>query len=170
MGFHNILSKADRAVVAFLVSEDAGDEDDTLPFKRADNTPKPPFTIVASTNWDRVIEGSVRGALIVKTTVEIHTNAAPGKGEDTEGMVDDSEDRVQLVGDALSKQVEEAQAGDGLADLITAAARGAGVTDFTCLNAQVVGGDRARSDKGNIDAEWLDSIELELICIPRDVD
>jgi hypothetical protein len=101
VAYHNIASKVDKALVAYLISQGAGTTDDVFAAKRAGTQPCPPFTVVFTESWAEAQEYS--GALLVKCSVEVHTNAAPDKDEDTETMVLDSDERVQATGDALMK-------------------------------------------------------------------
>lgn len=170
MGFHNILSKAQRAVVAYLISAGAGTDADIFPAKHAETVDFLPFTAVAATDWSPAVEGSNRATFIVKVTVEIHTNCSQARGEDAETMRSDSDDRVQNTFDALSFADTNSQDGYVLGELITEAARSAGgstdLAQFTCISAKMTGGDQGHSEK---ESEWLDSVDLELLCVPSNV-
>jgi hypothetical protein len=161
VAFHNISSKANKALVAYLIAQGAGTADDVFSAKRADTQPYPPFTVVDSESWAEAQEYS--GAFLVRCNVEVHTNAAPDKGEDTETMVLDSDERVQATGDALMNQTIGASDGYGLGEEITSAG---GVTNFTCISARLVGGEDGRDEK---QGEWVDIFKMELLCTPSDV-
>jgi hypothetical protein len=161
VAYHNIASKVDKALVAYLISQGAGTTDDVFAAKRAGTQPCPPFTVVFTESWAEAQEYS--GALLVKCSVEVHTNAAPDKDEDTATRVLDSDERVQATGDALMNQTSGASDGYGLGEEITAAG---GVTDFTCISARLVSGEQGRDEK---QGEWVDVFNLELLCTPSDV-
>jgi hypothetical protein len=161
MAYHNLLSKVDQALVAYLISAGAGTADDVFTHKRAGDLPNPPFTTCFADSGREEVPKS--GVYKVKASVDVHTNCAPDKDEDTDQMKLDSDARVAATFDALHDLYE--QCGDQLADLITAAARAAGVENFTVQDVAVAEISQGRADK---DGEWIDSLDLELTCNPKD--
>jgi hypothetical protein len=159
VGYHNLLSKCDRALVAYLISKAAGTSDDVLHFKSAGDEPRPPFTKCFAESAMELLDHL--GAYTVKASVDVHTNAAPDHDSDLEQMRLDSDDRVQAAFDALHETDDGS--GGGLADAITAAAVGAGITDFTVDEVKVVA-PGIQQGRGERDGEWIDTINLELIC------
>jgi hypothetical protein len=159
MASHNLLSKCDRAIVAYLISDGAGTAEDVFPGKRAANLPNPPFTVVMSEGGSETVPFT--GVYTVSTTVEIHTNAAPDQDQDTDQMRLDSDDRVAATFDALHDKFS--QCGDQLADLITAAANAAGISDFTVDN---VSDFKIGQGRGEKEGEWIDTLEMQLVCRP----
>jgi hypothetical protein len=160
MAFHNLLSKCDRALVAYLINEGAGSDSDIFHHKRASNIPSPlPYTTVFSESAEEVTDYSA--TYKVKASVDVHTNAAPDKDEDTDQMKLDSDERTAATFDALHDQY--LQSGDKLADAITAAAAGAGVADFSIQDVKVTSIEQGRGEK---EGEWIDTINLELVCRP----
>lgn len=160
MAYHNILAKVDKALVAYLISAGAGTEQDVFPSKNAATNDVMPYTAVMAESYAEAQEYS--SAFIVKATVEVHTNCAPERNEDTESMALDSDARVQATGDALMTQNDMGD-GYGLGEEITTASN---VSDFTCISARLIGGEQGRDEK---QGEWIDIFNLELVCTPSDV-
>jgi hypothetical protein len=162
MGYHNLLSKCDRALVAYLVSAGAGTAADVFRAKRSEDLPNPPFTVCFSESAMETHPYS--GIYSVKASIDVHTNAAPDVDADTEQMALDCDDRVAATFDAMHDQYS--QAGDRLADLITAAALAAGITDFFVQDVKIAppGVEQGIVDKTG---EWLNTIHLEITCCPR---
>jgi hypothetical protein len=164
MGLYNILYKVDRAIAAYLIADGAGTEDDTFPAKRAGDVPNPPYTAVFSDSGRRKFQGG--SEYVVKTQVNIFTNAAPDVGENTEDMADDSGERVQNVFDAFNLEADD-QGGHALADAITNTARtlGGDMADFTVTDVTV-----GEIEQGaGKDGQWVDTINMELLCTPHNV-
>jgi hypothetical protein len=157
MAVYNLLSKCDRAVVAYLISDGAGTSADVFPAKQSSNLPNPPFTVVMSESGSEEVQFS--GLYNVATTIEVHTNACPDNDQDTEQMRLDSDDRVAATFDAMHDKLF--QCGDQLADLITAAAASASITDFSVDNVTDFKFSQGRGEK---DGEWIDTLEFRLIC------
>lgn len=161
MAYHNLLSKCDRALVAYLISSGAGTVDDVFHHKRADDIPSVlPYTACFAQTADELIPFS--GVYKVKASVTIHTNAAPDLDQNTEQMQLDSDARVAATFDAMHDLY--IQSGDQLADLITAAAASAGISDFTVQSISVGPIEQGKGDKDK--GEWIDTIDMELICRP----
>jgi hypothetical protein len=163
MAVYRLLSKCDQAVAAYLISESAGTDSDVFPAKRAATLPNLPFTVVLSDDASEVVKYS--GNYALSCTVEIHTNSAPDKDQDTEQMRLDSDARVAATFDALHSKYN--QSGHDLADLITSAAAAAGIADFTVENVTDIEIGQGRTER---DGEWIDTLTLKLICRPSSGD
>jgi hypothetical protein len=90
----------------------------------------------------------------VPITVEVHTNAAPDRGDSTEQLESESVDLASACFDVLNAGID--QDGSLLADAITAVANGLVIQD-----TDVKGPESGFTDK---DKEWVDSLDLDLIC------
>jgi hypothetical protein len=165
VGAFNVLSKADRALAAYIISEEAGTEEDTFAGKRAPDAPNPPYTVCFSEDGSSDHQPTYK----VKARIDIYTNCAPEKHEDTEAMKLDSDERVSATWDAFHLEADKGQGGHYLADAITEAARSAGgdLLDFTVTDV-IVG----RMEQGSAGKEgmWLDSLNMELVCVPHNLD
>jgi hypothetical protein len=159
MAVYNLLSKCDRAVAAYLISDGAGTATDVFPAKRSGDLPNPPFTVVMSEGGSEEVQFS--GVYNVSVTIEVHTNACPDEDQDTEQMRLDSDERTAATFDTMHDKFF--QNGDQLADLITAAAAGAGISDFSVDNVTDFKFSQGRGEK---DGEWIDTLEFRLICRP----
>jgi hypothetical protein len=173
VGRYNILSKVDRALTAFVISEGAGTTQDTFPGKLASDRVKPPFTVCYSESGREKIENS--GEYLVKACIHVYTNCAPARPSETADQIKlDSDDRVASVFDCFHIEAAD-QSGASLADLITAAARASAYSDlldFTVLDVTL--GDMEQGDTGKtgnkgMSEQWIDSLNLTLLCVPANV-
>ena len=73
IGSHNILSKVDRAIVAYLIESGAGTADDIYPAKKSDDKLLP-CTVVFSQR--AVAEPPYSGTYEVSTAIMVKTNAS----------------------------------------------------------------------------------------------
>jgi hypothetical protein len=169
-GFHNILSKCDRALVAYLIAQGAGTEGDIFPAKNSAGK-EAPCTICWSERFEE--EGAYSGTFCVHASVMVRTQAAVDYGEEANAPKLTSEARVRATFDAFYTDVDTA--GDKLAAAITAAARASGpddnpgdLADFTALNVSVKSGEAA-FDERHDGSVWVDTINLEITCAPADV-
>jgi hypothetical protein len=163
VGVHNILSKTDRALVAYLLSEGVGNSDNVLPGKSAADNPSMPFVVCMSPTCRPTVPFS--GNWTVQTEIEIHTSAAPDKDEDTDTMKEESDDLAAQVFDALMRLQEGDQSGSSLADDISAAAHGAGV-DYTATDVMIGEMEQGNTEKSG---EWVDKLTITVTCIPRTI-
>jgi hypothetical protein len=170
--FHRILSKTDRALVAYLIAGGAGTSDNVFPARKSIDRKLP--MLVAFSDSFTPVEGA-EAISVVKSSIISRSEAAI--------QPDNSTDQDQeLAADALAAnaydlfyssddaEVDPTQ----LADAITSAARDAAAADptnngdlleFKCDQARVTGGAlEFNSDQGC----WEDSITLELIVRPSD--
>jgi len=161
---HNILSKVDRALAAYLISEGAGSADDVYPAKRSLDKALP-NTVCHAMKWRFLSPNS--GIYVVTAQVMVKTLAALDADEEQAAVKDPSEERVSATFDAFFSGVDSAS--DTLAESITAAARNSGdadLQDFTIQSCEVTGGDGGVDRNG---PAWMDAIDLEIVCCPSDV-
>lgn len=172
MGNHNILSKVDRALVAWIISRGAGTKDNVWPAKRSlDKTSM--GVSCWSHSFSTMHEGPYSGSLLVEAFVEVRT---PGVVEATQG-----EDDPRLASDKLVSDVGDCFfLGDGnsgapLGQAITDVARASGDADlaqaFTMISLKVAGGNQGFNprrilEQGNM---WVDPLHLEIVCCPSNV-
>jgi|ERR1035441_5082421 hypothetical protein len=168
--YHNLLSKTDRALVAYLVAQEAGTVADVLPAKRSQDRTLP-ATVCFSNRGQEAAPYSgtyvVSASIIVRSPGAVELNAAANDARLA------SEERVAQTFDAFHKDIDSA--GDKLADDITAAARALAIADpdnngdladFTVLDVVIKGID-AGVEEGTV--VWTDTLELELVCCPSNV-
>lgn len=163
MGKFNVLSKTDQALVAYIISEGAGEAENVFVAKRAYDSPKCPFTVAFSDS----ARADQYPVYTVKAQINVFTRASAPRGEDKDRLKEDSDDRAGNTFDIFHLEEDRAGAGGhALADAITEAARSAGVTDFTVQNVMV--GDMEQGfDKK--ECVWIDTLNLELVVTPEDV-
>lgn len=164
VGSHNILSKCDRALVAYLISEGVGDAATIFPAKRSENKPIPCVVVFSERAvWDQAVYDTVNVSVMVKT------NPCPEEGEDPDDVETASEELVSAVFDALFKGIDSNGDGSELAANITAAARDLDDDDmqeFTVQNVNIKGPEAGFDPKGN---SWVDTLDLEMVVCPKDV-
>lgn len=160
---HDIRSKCDNALVAYLISAGAGDEDTIYPAKRALDKETPPYTVIVSTNAKETVPYS--GNWMVDVSIETHTNAAPDANESEADLAEDSIDLAGAIRDALMSFGTGEQSGCSLADEISSAAQAAGGL-FTALNVRIVEMDGGRTNK---QGEWLDTITIQVECVGANI-
>jgi len=164
---HNILSKCDRAVVAYLIGVGAGDEATILPAKRSIDKPLP-CVIVFSSHW-RLISA---GVYEVDTSLMIKTPASVDVDEEETDRKSSSETLVGLVADAMFAGIDENNQGHKLAEEITNAARAsadpgdADLQEFTMQNIEISGGEQGIDKNG---PAWVDTIEVKSVVCPKNV-
>jgi hypothetical protein len=160
---HNILSQCDRALVAYLISVEAGTSDDTYPAKRAADRALP-NTVCHSKSWRFLSPNS--GVYVVQAQVLVHTDPNVDVDETAEDKTGASEERVTAVFDAFFTGVDSSS--ETLADAITQAGRDAdsGLEDFTIQSCVAESGDSGHDEKRNA---WMDAIDLEIVCCPAEV-
>ncbi len=162
MSNHNLLSKCDRALVAYLIDQGAGTPEGVYPAKRsADKTL--PDTVC---HCDNAIETApYSGTYTVTATINVRSQAAITiEGDDQDQPRDYSDARVAATFDAFHKSTDTS--GVGLGELITAAGAAAGVADLTILDVSVKHINAGFAEKGST---WIDTLALELIACPSEV-
>lgn len=158
----NILSATDRAVAAYLATEGVDALAPIYSFKRSGEKALPNVIVhsqhgVPSTHFV--------GAYEVDVMVVIRTNAPVDQGESETNPLAVNDALVDAVTDALHRFGTGEQSGGSLADDLTSAARGAGLT-FTCQDVQLDGleqTDGRTLGHGQFGDEWTDTVRLKLL-------
>ena len=170
--YNNLLSKLDRALMAFVVAGGAGTFADVFPAKRS-QAKGLPDTICYSEKGDEV--GTGNATRNCKSSIMVRTSGAEdGQAEQTARLA--SEQRVGKTFD-LFKTVVAGQldtSGEDVATQITAAARAlaisdptnhADLADFTALDVI----DKGVAAGFDDDDAWVDTLHLEVICAPGNI-
>jgi hypothetical protein len=164
---HKILSKTDRALVAYLISVGAGDAATIVPAKRSLEKPLP-VAIVFSARA-RLISA---GVYEVNCSVMVKSSASIDVDDDDTAPKAASETLIGAVADALEAGIDAHEQGHQLADAITAAARAsqnpedADLAQFTVQDIKNLGPEAGIDRNG---PAWVDTINLELVACPKDV-
>ena len=169
VGSHNILSKVDRAIVAYLLSVNAGNREDVFPAKSSLDKPLP-CTVVFSERATLIHPYSgvyeVLVSVLVKTDPCIDTTAFS-----EEEPKETSEDRVTKTFDALSRFGTGMQSGEQLAQAITASARSAAGLDLIDFTVQDISVESAECGFGGTKLDvWIDTLNLKVLCCPASVE
>lgn len=168
MPSHNILSKTDRALVAYLISVEAGTAADVYPAKRSEDKALPD-TLCFSSRARLVRPHS--GIYTVTAMVQVRTDPSIDVDQTAAEKKETSEERVGNTFDAFWAGVVSSSS-EALAEAITAAARAstaegdADLADFTVQACEVENMEAGFDPKGNA---WTDTIELELVVCPSNV-
>ncbi len=165
--YHNILSKTSRALAAYLIARGVGDSDTVLPLKSAKSKAALPLVICAATSYTRASEDP--GYYMVRASVIVRTAAAIDlPQDDVDAPVDASDEFQGNVFDAFKIYITDDNDDSSLATQITTDARAVGgdLEDFTCIRVMDMGGAVETNEQGTF---WDDTMNLELICIPRNV-
>lgn len=161
MAYFNLLSKLDRALVAYLISKGVGTAADTVPGKASANKALP-VTICWS---ERGVEAApYSGTYVVTVSVIVKTAAPVDVNVGAEQPRLDSDARTAAVFDCFHADVDSA--GDKLGADITTAARAtsdADLADFTCENVKVTGLEAAFEEDADA---WVETLGLEVVCCP----
>ncbi len=168
MGSHNILSKSDRALVAYINSLNPGIGPDSIwPAKRSLDK-----TINGITAWSHSFstqrEDPYSGNVMVEAFVEVRMSGVIEESESQDSPRLTADDVVSAVFDGFF--VGDGQSGEPLGQAITAAAAGADadLAAFTVQSCKVVGGNQGFNPRAILrqgDA-WVDVIHLEMLCCP----
>lgn len=165
MGAHNILSKCDQALAAFIIAKGAGTATDVFPSKRSADKALP-CTICKSFSAKPLPEQPYSGNRMVEALVIVRTFAVAEEEADNEAGVPktSSDARVSATFDIFNSDLDDSS--DKLGEAITAAALAAGVTGFTCFSCEVTEETAGFEGKGD---GWYDAVHLSLYCCPGDV-
>ena len=165
--YHCILSKTDRALVAYLLSQGAGAVGDLVPAKRSARI-QPPCTIIHSTKADDV--ATAAGTFLVTARIQVLMEALARDLSHLVELEQASNLRFGKTCDALNRGTS-----DDLSQAITAAARSAALVDpvrnsdlqdFTCLSVTIEEVTAGEDESGR----WIDTINLKLVCVNSDVE
>src|SRR5438128_1678106 len=124
MPAHNLLSKCDRALAAWLISRGAGTATDVFPAKNSGDKEALPCTVIWS---ERASEAApFSGTYVITTQVQVRSLMAldvdQPPAQEAQRLI--SENRVALTFDSFHVDLDSGT-GDDLGDDITAAARSA---------------------------------------------
>jgi hypothetical protein len=164
--FHNVLSKLDRALVAYIIAQSAGVAADTVPGKLSLDKPLP-LTVCSSEQASELPEAPYSAVFKVDSAIIEKSEAAIDAGAADSAPKGATEDRVAKTFDCFYTDVDSA--GDKLAADITAAARAtadADLADFTVINVSVKNVQAGFDEEGSA---WMDTMNLEVICCPKNV-
>lgn len=165
-----VLSKLDRALVSYLVSQGAGTLADIVPAKRSQDR-KLPLTVCWAEKGVEVQAYS--GCYKCSVSILVKTVAASEAGEESGAAWAASEARAGAIFDCFKVGIDSA--GDKLGQAITDAARAAAASklagfedleDFTVLNVLEDGVEAGFDEAG----AWTDTLNLEVVCVPEDVE
>jgi len=172
--YHNLGSKLDRAIVAYLISEGAGTAGDVYPANRSGTKVLPNTTVQAFRGQPNpVCDGNYN--VDVKVLVSMPAAEQPGS-ENTQAQRVAFDERLARTFDALHLSDD----GDTLkatADAITDAGRdladsdpdnNADMADFTCLSVLNLGFDRGEPDDAA--CAFVEVLTIRCNCCPSNVD
>ncbi len=164
IGSHNILSKTDRALAAYLISAGAGTSADVYPAKRAEDKVLPDTVCFSSKARLATPHSAV---YVVTTMVTVRTNPSVNVNESAEEKTGSSDERVSATFDAFWADVDSSS--NKLADAITQAARASGELDLAEFTVQDCTVETMVAGYDERDNAWTDTIELELVVCPKNV-
>ena len=169
--FHDLLSKTDRALAAYVIATATGVSGIaamTYAGKRSLTKSRPNITAFAE-SWTP--DPNNLGSYIIKASINVITSAVLTQGESEPDRRKASVSLVSSIFDVFYNSIDNLDT-TPIADAITAAARALAVSDaannsdladFKCDEFQVTGGGL------DFDAEnafWRDTLEIELHCRP----
>lgn len=169
--YHNLLSKNDRALVAYLIVQTAGTAADVFQAKYSGTKPAP-CTLCWSQKATPI--GKVTGTFAIETTVMVKAVGPADAGENANAPRLASELRVAKTFDALHLGIDSS--GEVLAAAITAAGRALAVSDptnhadmvnYTCIDVVIEGVECGKEEAAS--DVWVDYINLTMIACPSDV-
>lgn len=164
MSAHNLLSKCDRALVAYIIGEQAGTATNTFPAKRSEGKTLP--CIICESRRAKPISYPTTGTYEVEASISVRSSGIfEDEFQNEAGApASDSDTLVAAVFDLF----HVGTSGEELGDEITQAGRtlGGDMLEFTVTSAMVE--DIERGSSANGDA-WVDRLNLSLIACPRNV-
>jgi len=162
IGAHNILSKTDRAIKAYLAS--VGVAADVLYTGKNSGDKGSPAIIVYSERASLPMAPSAVYDITVNVLVKTIPCVEPDQTQDQ--VKDTSEELVTQVFDALFCGLEDS--GHRLGELVTAAARNVGgdLANYTATEIVPDGVEAGVDAKGNA---WIDTLVLKVLACPRNV-
>lgn len=163
MSYHNIRSKLDRALVAWIIEQEAGTSANTFPAKNSASVTLPAIICHTITATE---EPPFSGNFTCQVEVTVRSRAPLESGEAASTTDDASDALVAAVFDCFHIDLE--QSGATLAAEITTVAQGLGgdMLDLTLLNVRCVTEEGAFSEDS---AAWEDTMTLEVYAVPSDV-
>ena len=150
-------------MVAYLISKGVGNADSVFPYK---STGTKPSTCVICYSDRAIPAAQAMATYEVDMSILIRSTGAVDVDETPSDIIDANVDIVDKVFDAIHAFGNDAQSGGNLADEITSAARTDGISEFTCLNVEIL------SHEVDIEQQaesWTDTYTLRLIVSSADV-
>ena len=157
-GSHKLLSKNDRALVAWIIAQGAGTANNTFPAKSSLNKPLPCVIVWSESGKETPLYS---GTYLVDVCVMVKTAASVDTNQDPSQPPIDSDNLVGAVFDCLHTDLGDSA--EQLAQEITNAAHAAGVDGYTCQNIILIGPEAAFAEHG---AAWVDSFKLQMLVCP----
>jgi hypothetical protein len=159
VAYHNILSKCDQALVAYIIAGNAGTSDDVFPAKRS-LSKTVPCTVCESRRGEPQAGAEYSGNYTIQALVKVRCSGLADTASDNESGQPrlDSDARVAATFDLF--QTADPDSGIGLAAAIQLAAAD---PDFGVINARVTGVEAGFEREGS---GWVDVLHLELVCCP----
>jgi hypothetical protein len=166
MAYHNINSKNDRALMAFIIAQGAGTAADVFPAKRSLGK-----TVNHTVCWSETAVETVpySGTYTIATSIMVKC-LSPDDGATGAARLT-SDQRTAATFDLFFTNVNSS--GNSLADLITTAARALAVSDptnhadladYTCQDVSVKG-----PETGFDQDVWVETLNLSIVACPKNV-
>lgn len=164
MARHNVLSKTDRALVAYLTANLVGVEVGIYPAKRSEDR-EVPYVVVFSERAKQDPPGS--GHWDLEVAVMIKTAAAPTQdvSETAQDIKDQSEEIEGAIIDLFLSGAHPGQQDTELEDDITSAAQASGAAGDSDLSDFVVTDCSLKDQEAGFDAKgnnWVTTLNLEV--------
>ena len=171
MAYHNILSKCDRALMQYIINNNAGTSADVFPGKRSQDKTLP-CTICWSHSCTTDREIPYSGNYQVEAFVEVRTSGIQEEFDQPNDPANKAIGRIEQTFDLFFK--DDPESGRIVADALTAAAKTSpdpDMQDFHAYDvraASITQGFNPRNPKlaGNA---WEDCLHLEIFCCPANV-
>jgi hypothetical protein len=166
--YHNLLSKNDRALAAYLISKGVADSTIVVAAKRSLDKTAP---LVACFSESAVEQAIYSGTYKIVASVNVKTIGVQDAGEGSDAARLASDQLVAKTFDCLHLDIDSS--GENLANDITLAARAlsasapagnADLADYTCLDISLKG-----IEAGVEGDAWVDTLKLEMVCCPANV-
>ena len=170
MSFHNLLSKNDRAIAAYLIANGVGTAADVFPGKTA-SAKVIPCTVIYSDRGNEVAPFSATYEL--ETAVMVKTRAGVDEGAGPQDSRLASELRVAETFDLFHIAVDSSA--ELLAANITSAARAlaiadpannADLADYTAIGMRSKTIEAGQEEDGDA---WIDTLHITVVCAPSDI-
>jgi hypothetical protein len=167
MGWHNILSKTDRALAAYIISKGAGTAADTFPLRSSLQMQTVPVTICHATRGTQI--SPFAADYEVSAVIEVRNPGAVDVGQNAQAPRLAGDARVQATFDLFFTHIDSSA--ERLAADITAAANtlavgdpnNADLADFTVFGLTIGAVECGIEEEGDV---WIDRINLTLSVAP----
>ncbi len=164
MANHNILSKLDRAIVAYIISQGAGTAADVYPSRRSLNK-ELPCTIVYSEHGTDTIPYTA--VFEVDVAIMVRSDPSLDYGETDEDVPrEDADARTAATFDLFYADMDNLGAALGATITSYGRALGGDMADFTAQNVRPISVESSFDEKGT---SWTDTLNLKVLCCPSNV-